>query len=203
MADAEYFWKATMYQGEPMLLIFDRDAGKSVTNDIVAVLAEIKPKLLKPLHEFTIVYKDTTGTWDLIVVNNRDVFEGFEPGDPRVNYNGIYFNGQGTDVTLGTHEAGHASTWFLFGFLAIVLIALAIDAASGAESDPPDQAAINRAYPVVGWKTGDDGNAQCFLVTEANVVDLMVDPNVSFQTHDLVPKDCTGQCHPEPGDGQT
>lgn len=105
MNRASYYWKATYMRGQPTLLIFDRNkGGKSVTNDIEQVLADLDRQTLLSLHEYDIVYRDSTGAWDLITVSESGIFQGFEPGDPYANYQGAYFDGKGSDRKLATHE---------------------------------------------------------------------------------------------------
>jgi hypothetical protein len=105
MNRSSYFWKATYMKGKPTILIFDRNrGGKSVTNDIENVLEDLKPQTLLPLHEYDIVYRDSEGQWDLVIVSKAGHFMDFEPGDPYANYQGAYFDGKGSDPKLATHE---------------------------------------------------------------------------------------------------
>ena len=54
--------------------IIDEDLGNmSVTNDMEAVLREVSLNVDNPLSDYAIVYRDSTGTWDRILVEPHDV----------------------------------------------------------------------------------------------------------------------------------
>lgn len=54
--------------------IIDEDLGNmSVTNDLEAVLREVSLQIDRALPEYSIVYRDSTGTWDRIIVTAHDV----------------------------------------------------------------------------------------------------------------------------------
>lgn len=66
---------------KPFILIRDLDkGGMSVTNDAENVLRRIRRGLARPLHGYLILYRDSLGNWDQMLVNNQDEFTGFEMG---------------------------------------------------------------------------------------------------------------------------
>jgi hypothetical protein len=53
--------------------IIDEDLGNmSVTNDLEAVLCDVAFSIDGPLSEYSIVYRDSTGTWDRIIVTPHE-----------------------------------------------------------------------------------------------------------------------------------
>ncbi len=55
--------------------IIDEDrGGMSVTNDLERVLVEISYNLDRTLPDYEILYRDSTGTWDRVLVTPDDVF---------------------------------------------------------------------------------------------------------------------------------
>ena len=49
--------------------IIDQDlGGMSVTNDLEAVLNKIAARVERPLDAYDILYRDSTGTWDMVIV---------------------------------------------------------------------------------------------------------------------------------------
>lgn len=54
--------------------IIDADLGNmSVTNDLDRVLCDVAGLIDQPLDNYSITYRDSTGTWDRIVVTPHDV----------------------------------------------------------------------------------------------------------------------------------
>ncbi len=54
--------------------IIDADLGKtSVTNDLAAVLADVSALVNESLDKYSIVYRDSLGTWDRIIVKADDI----------------------------------------------------------------------------------------------------------------------------------
>ena len=52
-----------------LIRIVDQDLGNmSVTNDLDRVLVDIAPQIDETLDNYSITYRDSTGTWDRIVV---------------------------------------------------------------------------------------------------------------------------------------
>ncbi len=91
-AQADYSWRLlwlTYADGDvPVLLIEDLDKGRrSVTNDIEEVLKEIQAELIDQSREenseplilakFGVMYKDSDGAWDEVVVQYPFHFRGF------------------------------------------------------------------------------------------------------------------------------
>ena len=67
----------TLQVDEPakMIRIVDQDLGKmSVTNDLERVLCDVAGQLEEDLDKYSIVYRDSTGTWDRIVVTPHEAF---------------------------------------------------------------------------------------------------------------------------------
>lgn len=61
IAKSDYTFKVS----EGILIIQDLDMGrKSVTNDMVNVLSEIKSKIGNTIHDLDIIYRDSEGIWD-------------------------------------------------------------------------------------------------------------------------------------------
>lgn len=57
-----------------LIRIIDQDLGAmSVTNDIEAVLREVSLQVDEALPAYSIIYRDSTGTWDAIIVKAHDV----------------------------------------------------------------------------------------------------------------------------------
>ena len=57
-----------------MIRIIDEDLGNmSVTNDLEAVLCEVAFHVDGSLDEYGITYRDSTGTWDRVLVTPHDV----------------------------------------------------------------------------------------------------------------------------------
>ena len=49
--------------------IIDQDlGGMSLTNDLEAVLNKIAARVERPLDAYDILYRDSTGTWDMVIV---------------------------------------------------------------------------------------------------------------------------------------
>ncbi len=49
--------------------IIDKDlGGMSVTNDLERVLNMVATRVQRPLDAYDILYRDSTGTWDLVIV---------------------------------------------------------------------------------------------------------------------------------------
>ena len=68
-------------QPKPFILIRDQDlGGTSVTNDVDNVLAFIAAGMVPPLYEYIILYRDSLGQWDRILVDEQDNFVTFEDG---------------------------------------------------------------------------------------------------------------------------
>lgn len=57
-----------------LIRIIDADLGEmSVTNDLEAVLCDVAREINETLDNYSITYRDSTGTWDRIVVTPHDV----------------------------------------------------------------------------------------------------------------------------------
>jgi len=57
-----------------LIRIIDQDlGGMSVTNDLEAVLREVSLQIDAALPEYSVIYRDSTGTWDAIIVKAHDV----------------------------------------------------------------------------------------------------------------------------------
>lgn len=55
--------------------IIDANLGKmSVTNDLERVLCDVSAQLNEELDQYSIVYRDSIGTWDRIVVTPHETF---------------------------------------------------------------------------------------------------------------------------------
>ena len=55
--------------------IIDEDLGNmSVTNDLERVLLEVSHHIDQSLDNYSIVYRDSTGTWDRIIVTPHETF---------------------------------------------------------------------------------------------------------------------------------
>lgn len=52
----------------PLVSIVDLDQGRSVTNDIENVLLDVADWLPIPLEECAVMYRDTMGNWDEVLV---------------------------------------------------------------------------------------------------------------------------------------
>lgn len=91
-ASADYSWRVlylTYADGDvPVLLIEDLDkGGRSVTNDIDEVLKEIQAELIDQsrtdntepliLAKFGVMYRDSMGAWDEVVIQYPFHFRGF------------------------------------------------------------------------------------------------------------------------------
>lgn len=66
----------TLQVDEPakLIRIVDQDLGEmSVTNDLEAVLCDVARQIDDTLDNYIITYRDSTGTWDRIVVTPHDV----------------------------------------------------------------------------------------------------------------------------------
>ena len=53
-------------------IIDDNRGNMSVTNDLAAVLADVSTQINESLDNYSIVYRDSTGIWDRIVVKPDD-----------------------------------------------------------------------------------------------------------------------------------
>ncbi len=97
-ADYDFSIRWVEFEGRdcPVVMIEDLDRGsKSVTNDVENVIAEIQAQLydqaadsgfVEPLRlgDMTVIYKDSAGRWDEIIVRDQCEFEKFGPLlDPR------------------------------------------------------------------------------------------------------------------------
>lgn len=51
-----------------ILWLKDKDQGRSLTNDIENCLVEVSEELDKPLTYYRIIYQDSTGEWDGIII---------------------------------------------------------------------------------------------------------------------------------------
>ena len=57
-----------------LIRIVDQDLGNmSVTNDLEAVLCDVANQIDQALDNYSITYRDSTGTWDRIVVTPHEV----------------------------------------------------------------------------------------------------------------------------------
>ncbi len=60
---------------EKRIVIIDQNLGNmSVTNDLERVLCDVALKIQNSLHNYSIIYCDSTGTWDRIIVTPHDTF---------------------------------------------------------------------------------------------------------------------------------
>lgn len=59
-----------------VVCIVDPDTGASVTNDVDSVLARISADGVD-LHAHPVIYRDSMGIWDEIVMDDRGGFDGF------------------------------------------------------------------------------------------------------------------------------
>ena len=60
---------------EKEIRIIDADRGNmSVTNDLERVLLEVSHLIEESLDNYSIVYRDSTGTWDRIIVTPHETF---------------------------------------------------------------------------------------------------------------------------------
>lgn len=60
-----------------VVCIIDHDNGMSVTNDIERVLADIQGEGV-PLGAHRVIYRDTMGVWDEVVLNDDGTFKAFK-----------------------------------------------------------------------------------------------------------------------------
>src|ERR1700730_7954029 len=58
-----------------VIAIIDHDQGKCVTNDAENVIADLAASF--DLSKYRVIYKDTRGIWDEILVDSTDRFAGF------------------------------------------------------------------------------------------------------------------------------
>src|ERR1700730_14972716 len=58
-----------------VVAIIDHDQGKSVTNDAENVIADLAACF--DLSKYRVIYKDTRGIWDELLVDNTGQFAGF------------------------------------------------------------------------------------------------------------------------------
>ena len=66
----------TLQVDEPakIIRIVDQDLGEmSVTNDLEAVLCDVARQIDESLDNYSITYRDSTGTWDRVVVTAHAV----------------------------------------------------------------------------------------------------------------------------------
>ena len=59
-----------------VIAIIDHNEGRSVTNDVRNVLADLKQAGLN-LCVYRVIYRDTLGTWDEICTDPHGDFDGF------------------------------------------------------------------------------------------------------------------------------
>lgn len=65
---------------DKIILLVDQDNGRSVTNDIVNVLAEIiQTEEKASLAGYRVAYRDTTQRWDGVQLDAAGRFQGFYP----------------------------------------------------------------------------------------------------------------------------
>jgi hypothetical protein len=62
----------------PVVLIVDHDQGRSVTNDVQGIFADLVAQGLD-LEAHRVIYRDTLGTWDELLVGVNGSFGGFAP----------------------------------------------------------------------------------------------------------------------------
>jgi hypothetical protein len=58
-----------------VIAVVDHDQGRSVTNDADAVIAQLAQKF--DLSQYHVIYKDTRGIWDQMLVDRTGQFAGF------------------------------------------------------------------------------------------------------------------------------
>jgi hypothetical protein len=58
-----------------VIAIIDHDDGKSVTNDAENVIADLAAAF--DLSKYRVIYKDTRGVWDQLLVDRAGRFAGF------------------------------------------------------------------------------------------------------------------------------
>ena len=71
----------TIQVDEPakLIRIVDQDIGNmSVTNDLERVLADVADQVELSLSDYSITYRDSTGTWDRLVATALDLENVFE-----------------------------------------------------------------------------------------------------------------------------
>ena len=59
-----------------VIAIIDHDSGRSVTNDADNVIADLVSRGFD-LQHYHVIYKDTRGIWDQILVDRTGCFAGF------------------------------------------------------------------------------------------------------------------------------
>ena len=74
VVDVRADYSLQVYEVEKEIRIIDSDLGNmSVTNDLAAVLADVSAQCNESLDNYAITYRDTTGTWDRIIVKADDI----------------------------------------------------------------------------------------------------------------------------------
>lgn len=58
-----------------IIAVLDHDGGKSVTNDAENVVADLAAEF--DLSRYRVIYKDTRGIWDQLLVDRTGRFAGF------------------------------------------------------------------------------------------------------------------------------
>jgi hypothetical protein len=58
-----------------VIAVIDHDQGRSVTNDAEAVIVQLAQKF--DLSQYRVIYKDTRGIWDQMLVDRTGQFAGF------------------------------------------------------------------------------------------------------------------------------
>lgn len=58
-----------------VIAIFDHNQGKSVTNDAENVIADLAARF--DLSRYRVIYRDSLGTWDQLLVDSTGHFAGF------------------------------------------------------------------------------------------------------------------------------
>lgn len=72
-ADVRADYQMTVDEPAHEIRIIDEDAGNmSVTNDLERVLCDVAFNVDEPLDAYSILYRDSTGTWDRIIVTPHE-----------------------------------------------------------------------------------------------------------------------------------
>ncbi len=91
------------------VVILDEDEGRSVTNDAKIVIAELQSILPNGIGKRTVYYRDTTGRFDKLLVENGD-FAGFAPCSPGQQ---DYFNTMFKSHAIGLcQDCNRKGLWF-------------------------------------------------------------------------------------------
>lgn len=65
------------FSEDGILCIYDQDQGMSVTNDIYNVLDDISQEENRPLVGLKVIYRDSSGCWDQVLLTTEGHFRDF------------------------------------------------------------------------------------------------------------------------------